>query len=80
MFESIEVLVASVRAHINELERVEAFGHQDEDTRRYLNDVGRGLVELIEFYLDQCDADPTLTPWRELTASFKAKPWPVAAA
>ncbi len=62
MFESIDVLVATIRALVNELERVEALGHQDEDTRRYLNDVGRGLVELIEFYLDQCDADPSRRP------------------
>jgi hypothetical protein len=78
MFESIDVLVASIRALVNEHERVKALGKGDEDTRRYLDDVGRGLVELIEFYLDQCEANPSLTPWRELTGSFRDNLWPSA--
>ena len=76
MFESTDVLVASIRALVNELERVKALGHGDEEARRYLDDVGRGLVELIEFYLDQCEADPDLTPWRELTDAFRTRLWP----
>ena len=76
MFESIDVVVASIRALVNEVERVRALGHEDEGARRYLDDVGRGLVELIEVYLDHCEADPSLTPWRELTDAFRAKLWP----
>ena len=76
MFESTNVLVASLRALKNELERVKALPHHDEETHLYQGDVSSGLSDLIELYVKRCEADSSLTPWRELLQSFGDSVWP----
>lgn len=80
MYESTTTLIASMRALANELERVKALAHHDEETHLYQGDVSSGLSELIELYRERCEADPSLTPWRDLVDSFRAPLWPANAA
>jgi hypothetical protein len=76
MFESTNTLIASMRALVNELERIKALPHHDEEAHLYQSDVSSGLSELIEIYQQRSEADPDLAPWRELLDSFRAPRWP----
>lgn len=76
MFESTNVLIATMRALKNELERVKALPDHDEESHFYQGDVGSGLSELVELYVERCETDPSLVPWRELLQSFAEELWP----
>ncbi len=76
MFESTNVLIASMRALKNELERVKALPHADEEMHLYQSDVSAGLSELIELYVERSEGDPGAAPWKDLLNGFEAEAWP----
>jgi hypothetical protein len=76
MFDSTNVLIASMRALKNELERVKSLSNHDEWAHLYQGDVSSGLSDLIELYIERSEADASLTPWRDLLQAFGDDLWP----
>jgi hypothetical protein len=77
--ENVNVVIASIRALVNEIENVKALAEevQDETHHLYQSDLEHGLNELISIYSQHCEADPQLTEWRQLIAHFERNRWPV---
>ena len=78
MFEKTAVLIASMRALTNEIENVKALPEemQDQEHHLYQGDLEDGLNDLINLYVEKCEADASLSPWRDLLASFAEQTWP----
>ena len=78
MFKKTAVLIASMRALTNEIENVKALPEemQDQENHLYQGDLEDGLNDLITLYIEKCEADASLSSWRELLASFAEQTWP----
>ncbi|KQU75635.1 MULTISPECIES: hypothetical protein [unclassified Rhizobacter] len=78
MMEKTSVLIAAMRALVNELKTVRSLPEelQDEEQHLYQSDLDDALNALADQYDQHSERDASLTPFADLLRALEGETWP----
>ena len=81
MMDSTNVVIAAMRALVNEIENIKALpeDEQEEEHHLYQGDLEDALGELVVVYNHHREANPELSEWQQLLRHFERNRWPARA-